>query len=86
MLACVSGCRGVIGFNVAMLSRLVRDDSRPARRDAGASANKFALRAHNGQKLAFDGSPGEFFRGDAAGGAVLGELCRAVRVDAGVPW
>ena len=69
-------CSGVVGFNVAMLSRLVRDDSRPARPDAGASAKKFALRAHNGQKLAFDGALGEFFRGDAAGGVVLGEFCR----------
>ena len=69
-------CSGVVGFNVAMLSRLVRDDSRPARPDAGASAKKFALRAHNGQKLAFDGALGEFFRGDAAGGVVLGEFFR----------
>ena len=69
-------CSGVVGFNVAMLSRLVRDDSRPARPDAGASAKKFALRAHNGQKLAFDGVPGEFFRGDGAGGVVLGEFFR----------
>jgi len=48
-----------------MLSRLVRDILRADRPDVGASAKKFALRAHNGQKLVFDGAPGEFFRGPA---------------------
>ena len=33
---------------------------------------KFAPRAHNGSNLAFSGMLGEFFRGNAAGGAVLG--------------
>ena len=56
---------GVGGFNVAMLLRLVRE--------------KFALRAHNGPKLAFLGVLGEFFRGRVAGGAVLGEFFRANR-------
>ena len=45
----------------------------------GASAKKFALRAHNGSKLAFSGVLGEFFRGNAAEGAVLGEFFRASR-------
>ena len=53
---------GVVGFNAAMLSRLVREKVRPARSDVGASAKKFALRAHNGPKLAFLGVLGEFFR------------------------
>ena len=70
----VSG--GVVGFNVAMLSRLVRDIRRPARPDVGASAKRFALRAHDGQKLAFDGALGKYFRGNAAGAAVLVELFR----------
>ena len=75
---------GVGGFNVATLSRLVREKLRPARPDVRASAKKFALRTHNGPKLAFSGVLGEFFRGRAAGGAVLGEffsrqppLCRS---------
>ena len=75
---------GVVGFNVATLSRLVREKLRPARPDVRASAKKFALRAHNGPKLAFSGVLGEFFCGRAAGGAVLGEffsrqppLCRS---------
>jgi len=42
----------------------------------GASAKKFALRAKNGQKLAVYGVLGELFRGNAAGGAVLGEFFR----------
>ena len=41
-------------------------------------AKKFAQRTRNAPKLAFCGVLGEFFRGNAAGGGVLGELCRAV--------
>ena len=83
--------RGVVGFNVAMLSRLVRDILRADRPDAGASAKKCALRdcshrvgakkfaqhTKNGPKWVFDGALGEFFRGNAVGGAVLGEFFRA---------
>ena len=70
---------GVVGFNVAMLSRLVREKVRPAALCHRESAKKFALRAHNGPKLAFLGVLGEFFRGRVAGGAVLGEFFRANR-------
>ena len=43
----------------------------------GASAKKFALRAHNGPKLAFDGALGEFFRGPAVVGSRRASLsCR----------
>ena len=45
----------------------------------GVSAKKFALRAHNGPKLAFSGVLGELFRGNAAEGAVRGEFFRANR-------
>ena len=65
---------GVVGFNVAMFLRAVRGICRPARPDVGASAKKFALRAHNGQKPAFDGALGQCFRGNAAGAAALGEF------------
>ena len=65
---------GVVGFNVAMFLRAVRGICRPARPDVGASAKKFALRAHNGQKPAFDGALGKYFRGDAAEEAVPGEF------------
>ena len=45
----------------------------------GVSATKFAQRAQNGPKLAFLRLLGEFFRGNAAGGAVMGEFFRANR-------
>ena len=73
-------CSGVVGFNVAMFLRAVRGICRPARPDVGASAKKFALRAHNGQKLAFDGALGKYFRGDAAGAAALGKYFRGSAV------
>ena len=57
---------GVVGFNVAMFLRPVREICRPAWPDVGAGTKKFVLRAHNGQKLAFDGALGQYFRGDAA--------------------
>ncbi len=71
---------GVVGFNVAMFLRAVRGICRPARPDVGASAKKFALRAHNGQKPAFDGALGQCFRGNAAGAAALGEFFRGSAV------
>ena len=43
------------------------------------SAKKFALRAQNTPNLVFLCVLGEFFRGRAAGGAVLGEYFRANR-------
>ena len=71
---------GVVGFIVAMFLRPVREICRPARPDVGASAKKFALRAHNGQKLAFDGALGKYFRGNAAGAAALGKYFRGSAV------
>ena len=70
---------GVGGFNVATLSSLVREKVRPAWLDVCVSAKKFALRAQNTPKLAFSRLLGEFFRGNAAEGAVLGEFFRANR-------
>ena len=75
---------GVVGFNVATLSHLVREKVRPAWPDVGASAKKFALHAQNTPKSAFLRLLGEFFRGRAAGGAVLGEFFRAKRPCAGL--
>ena len=68
---------GVVGFNVATLSRLVREKVRPAWPDVCVSAKKFAQRAQIGPNSAFLRLLGEFFRGRAAGGAVLGEYFRA---------
>ena len=67
---------GVGGFNVATLSRLVREKVRPAWPDVCVSAKKFALHAQNTLKSAFLRLLGELFRGSASGGAVLGELFR----------
>ena len=46
----------------------------------GVSAKKFAQHTKNGPKLAFCGVLGELFRGNAAGGAVLGEFFRELAV------
>ena len=75
-LVCISGrcCYG--GFTVAMCLCPVREKVRPARPDVCVSAKEFALRAHNGPKSAVCGVLGEFSRGNAAGGAVQGELFR----------
>ena len=70
----VSG--GVVGFNVAMFLSPVRDIFRPARPCVGASAKKFAQHTKNGSKWVFYDALGELLRGNAAGGAVLGELLR----------
>ena len=67
---------GVVGFNAAMLARLVREKVRPAWPDVCVSAKKFAQRTKNGPNLAFSGVLGEVFRGNVAEGAVLGEVFR----------
>ena len=67
---------GAVGFNPAMLSRLVREKVLPAWPDVCVSAKKFALHAQNTSKSAFLRLLGELFRGNAAGEAVLGELFR----------
>ena len=71
---------GAVGFNVATLSRLVREKVRPARPDVCVSAKKFAQRTKNGPQSASCGAPGEVFRGRAAGGAVPGEFFRGPAV------
>ena len=56
MLVCISGRRGVIGFNLATSLRPVREKVRPARPGEDASAKEFAQRrAQKGTKLAFYG-------------------------------
>jgi len=52
---------GVVGFNVATLSHLVREKVRPAWPDVCVSAKKFALHAQNTPKSAFLRLLGEFF-------------------------
>ena len=75
---------GVGGFNIAMLSRLVREKVLPAWPDVCVSAKKFALHAQNTLKSTFLRLLGELFRGSASGGAVLGELFRGSAVGGAV--
>ena len=79
MLACVSGCSGVIGFKAATWLCPVREAVLPVWPDVGASAKKFALHAENTPNSAYLGLLGEFFRGRVAGGAVLGAFYHARR-------
>ena len=67
---------GVVGFNVATLSRLVREKVRPARsKHPKMGVFTLAGRVFRGN-VAGGAVLGEFFRGNAAGGAVLGEFSR----------
>ena len=77
---------GVRSLMVSALEglRLHARKSSPCVAVDGESAKKFAPRAHNTPNSAFLRVPGEFFRGRAAGGAVLGEFFRAKRPCAGL--
>ena len=63
-----------------MFLRAVREICRPARPDVGASAKKFAQHTKNASKRVFYGALGEFYRGNAAEGAVWGEFFRGPAV------
>ena len=78
MLVCISGCRGVVGFNVAMSQLSVREKVRPARLVSGLRVTEFAQHAKNGRKSAFCGVLGEFCTGLARKVASGGKLwpCR----------
>ena len=70
----------VVGEHVlGAVGASVRDFFRPARTGADASAKKFAQHTKNGPKWAFSGVLGEYFRENAARGAVLGEFFRGNR-------
>ena len=77
MLACISGCRGVIGFNVATSQQPVREKVRPARPGVDASAKKFAQRAQNTPNMALLCQQGEFCFAQGQICLVLGEECLA---------
>ena len=68
---------GVVGFNVAMLSRLVREKVRPAWSDGGCEREKVRPARSKHPKIGVFTFAGRVFRGRAAGGAVLGEFFRA---------
>ena len=67
-------CSGVVGFNVAMFLRPVRDTFRPARPDVGASAKKFAPQAQNGQNMLFQARWASFFAEMRLKGSRLGSF------------
>ena len=71
-LACISGCRGVVGFTVPPQCILRAKKFALRGLVVGVSAKKFAQRTKNGPKMAFSGVLGELFRGWGVGGA-----CRA---------
>lgn len=79
MLAYISACRGVIGFNVAKWPCSVHEEVHPARPDGGCEREKVRLASPKWAKNAVFRRVGRVFRGRAGGGAVLGEFCRTNR-------
>ena len=79
MLACISGCSGVIGCKVATGGVLRVKKFAQHGLIVGVSVKKFALHARNTPNLMFLRLLGEFCRGLSGGEGVLGELCRACR-------
>ena len=78
-LACISGCRGVIGFKVATGRVLRVKKFAQHGLIVGVSVKKFALRARNTPNLTFLRLLGELCHGLSGGEGVLGELCHACR-------
>ena len=76
---CSGACSGVVGFKVPMGGVPCAKKFALRGLMVCVSAKKFALHAQNTPKSAFLRSLGEFFHGNAGGGAVLGELLRANR-------
>ena len=67
---------GGVGFNVAALSRLVRDILRPAWSDGGRERDKVRPARSKWPKFGVFALVGRVFCGNAAGGAVLGVFFR----------
>ena len=93
MLACISGCSGVIICKVATGGVLRVKKFAQHGLIVGVSVKKFALRARNTPNLTFlrllgelchglsggEGVPGEFCHGLSGGEGVPGEFCHAYR-------
>ena len=75
MLACISGRRGVIGFNIATSPRPAREKVRPARSDGGRERDYIRPAGEKVPKIGVYGVLGEFCTGCADEGPVLGEFC-----------
>ena len=80
MLACISGCRGVIGFKVATGGVLRVKKFAQHGLIVGVSVTKFALRARNTPNLTFFRLLGELCHGLSGGEGVPGEFCHAYRL------
>ena len=80
MLACISGCRGVIGFKVATGGVLRVKKFAQHGLIVGVSVKKFALRARNTPNLTFLRLLGELCHGLSGGEGVPGEFCHACRL------
>ena len=85
MLACISGCRGVIGCKVATggVLRVIKFAQHGL--IVGVSVKKFALRARKTQNLMFLRLLGEFCHGLSGGEGVPGELCHGLSGGEGAP-
>ena len=79
MLACISGCSGVIGCKVATGGALRVKKFAQHGLIVGVSVKKFALRARNTPNLTFLRLLGELCHGLSGGEGVPGEFCRACR-------
>ena len=84
MLACISGCSGVIGCKVATGGVLRVKKFAQHGLIVGVSVKKFALRARNTPNLMFLRLLGEFCRENTGGAAALGEFCRGLSGGEGV--
>ncbi|SIA87088.1 Uncharacterised protein [Mycobacteroides abscessus subsp. abscessus] len=84
MLACISGCSGVIGCKVATGGVLRVKKFAQHGPIVGVSVKKFAQPTKNAPKMAFYGLPGELFRGNTDGAVALGEFCRGLSGGEGV--
>ena len=80
MLACISGCGGVIGCIVATSQLPVREKVRPAWSDGGCEREKVRPAYEKWRKSVVCSVLGEVFRGNAGGRAVLGEFFRGLAV------
>ena len=80
MLACISGCSGVIGCKVATGGVLRVKNFAQHGLIVGVSVKKFALRARNTPNLTFLRLLGELCHGLSGGEGVPGEFCHAYRL------
>ena len=98
-LVCISGCRGVVGFNVVTSQLPVREKVRPARSDGGCEREKVRPACEKWPKIGglwragrtfsrksrWMGCAGRVVCDNTAGCGVLGEFFRGLSGGVGVP-